>query len=135
MNLHFTKSSVIVSRDASDCNSWPHRITEDWLALMAEVERLRGAINHSGHLQRKRNVAVLATLGETIPTNPEECYIPPETLAKRAFNAETEVERLREERDQLFHRNVQLEKMQALSIASSDQSEAAEAAESDESDD
>ena len=44
MNLHFTKSSVIKTRDAADRDSWPHRITEDWLALMAEVKRLEAQI-------------------------------------------------------------------------------------------
>lgn len=43
MKLHFTKSQVEASHEvaAAHDNGWARRITEDWLELQTEVERLR----------------------------------------------------------------------------------------------
>ncbi len=68
-------------------------------ALMAravdEIKELEARLNHSGAVKRKINREVLAELHEMSPTNPNEHYIPPVTLARRAAKAEAEIERLR----------------------------------------
>ena len=59
-------------------------------SLESDNERLREIINHSGAIQRKMNRDVLVALGESCSTNPDEFYIPPVTLARRAKRAEQE---------------------------------------------
>lgn len=41
MNLHYAKGEVEASRAAVARDTWAWGITDDWLQLMAEVERLR----------------------------------------------------------------------------------------------
>lgn len=55
-----------------------------------EIEGLREKINHSGAVKRKINRDVLEELHE-MSGNPDEHYIPPATLAKRAVKAEAKV--------------------------------------------
>lgn len=66
----------------------------DISTLTAERDDLLQKLNHSAVVQRKINVDVLKALNETSPTNPEEHYIPPVTMAVRVRTLTTENKRL-----------------------------------------
>ncbi len=56
---------------------------EEATTMAGEVEELRGKLNQSAATQKRINREVLDILGEISPTNPEEHYIAPATLARR----------------------------------------------------
>lgn len=63
-------------------------------SLKAEIEDLREKMDHMVAMKRKINREVVAELGE-VRVNPDECYFPPVTLARRVVKAEAEADQLR----------------------------------------